>query len=124
MTDWKNSRMENEIRSHEKEMMEKGRIRSIENKVNTVRNEINEMLSGKMPNRETRELAKALLTEKIDFECTIKCDEENNPSDIVDQECIVAQIMYDNKNDGSHKYMYVVFGDDRRSSRILMDLQV
>ena len=121
--DWKNSRMEGEIKVHEKEMMEKARLKKVESKVNTAHAEINELLEGKLPNNDNRELVKTLLLEKLDFECKVKCDQENNPPNIVDQECIIARIMYDFTSGGEFKYINVVFGNSLKASRILISLQ-
>ena len=125
--DLSRNRVEGEIKVHEKIIMEKARLKKLaENKLDKileVYEEINPTLAGKYPDQKTRDEVKNLLLEKLDFLDDVWCNQENNPPNIVDEECIVARLKYDSKPNGEHKYTNLVFGNPEKTYKILMLLQ-
>lgn len=41
---------------------------------------------------------------------TVKCDEENNSSDVIDGNCLIARIYWDKKDFGETVYRTLIFG--------------
>lgn len=62
---------------------------------------------GPTNNRNFREEFKETLEKEIPGS-TVKCDEENNPPDVIESNCIVAWVSW--VEDNSYKYCKLIFG--------------
>lgn len=83
-------------------------------KIERVYKEINESLLNSMPFNEpkTREWVRNTLREAFGNLTAIKCDDENNPPIVVDQQLLIAKIMWnaDYCNQYGYKYVEMIFG--------------
>jgi hypothetical protein len=70
--------------------------------------------------RKSRDFVKKRLLESLDFLDDVICDETNNPPDVVDDEVIIAQCIWDKSSDGSFKYIYLAFGNPERTFKYLL----
>jgi hypothetical protein len=53
------------------------------------------------------------------------CDETNNPSNIMDYNCLVAKVIWEHdKRTGSCKYTELVFGDENNVGHVQMLLNI
>jgi len=84
-----------------------------------VKEVIEKEISGSFPDQKTRDLVKNLLLEKASFLDGVKCDEENNPPEVVDDEVIIAKCIWESKNNGSFKSINLVFGNEERAFKYL-----
>jgi len=84
--------------------------------------EINDNISGKMPNKETREFIKQSILEKTDFLDEVICDESNNPPDTIDDEVIIARCIWNSNSspDSGFSYLDLAFGNPERTYKYLL----
>jgi hypothetical protein len=71
-----------------------------------------------MNTKETRDWVICRLKERIENGVSVKCDEENNPSEVVDQKILIAKVMSKPKN-GLPGYIYIdmIFGDTEQVAK-------
>jgi hypothetical protein len=77
---------------------------------------INEILQNTTPMNtpETRKYVVELIQKRIEYQVIVRCNEENNPPDVIDQNLLIAELMwnvpYDNKGPAIQKST-LIFGD-------------
>jgi len=71
-------------------------------------NNIAPLIAGEYPDRKVRTKIKKLM-EAFLPEYDIKCDEENNPPDVMDSGNVMVKVSTKIKSDGSHNYINVIF---------------
>jgi hypothetical protein len=69
---------------------------------------------------ENRSSLKTELLSKLGDQFEIKCDDENNPPNIVDLNCLMVKIMWDKESDGDYKYANLVFGNEEIINQCLV----
>ena len=83
--------------------------------------DINERLCNSMPFNEphTREWVISALKNWFGTNCFVKCNDENNPPDVVDQSLLIAQVTWnsDYSREHQHKHVSMIFGDKERVER-------
>jgi hypothetical protein len=79
-------------------------------------------VDGIINNEKNRKKISKLLLYNLDNEVTVKCDLENNPSNVMDFECMVATIYYDKRPDKSYSYVYLVFGKEENKDFVYLSL--
>jgi hypothetical protein len=79
---------------------------------------INSVLLGTMPmnNRQTREWVQKTLEGRLNkYNVVAKCNDENNPSDVIDNCLLVARIMRNNPDKSpGFRFMDLIFGEELR----------
>jgi hypothetical protein len=70
-------------------------------------------------NRDTRVEIKTKLQIKLGSKFIVILDETNNPPELVDMDCIVAQIRYNNCGHSGFDYVYLVFGNNENVDILL-----
>lgn len=83
-------------------------------KINDVYERINsDILStnpfGVINTRGFRNKIKNMLIDELD-DCEIVCDETNNPPDVIDNNCLVAKVLWRKQNQLKYEYVNLVFG--------------
>jgi hypothetical protein len=75
---------------------------------------VNDTLCNEMPinTQTTRKWVIEKLEAKLEHEVVVKCDEENNPPDVINQCLLVAKVMWnsDYLNTWGYKYVTMIFG--------------
>ncbi len=73
---------------------------------------LNTKLLGDTPvnNAKLRSYVKSYLEKELPG-TTVKCDEENNPPDVIDENCLIARV-YWNKKDLDVVYRTLIFGQE------------
>jgi hypothetical protein len=86
---------------------------------------INQEISGSYPDQKTRDLVKEKLLQRLDFLDDVKCDQENNPASVIDDEVIIARCIWDRnkKVTGSFSYIDLAFGNPERTYKYLLTFQ-
>jgi hypothetical protein len=91
---------------------------------------VNDLLLNTTPmnTKETRHYVVELIQKRIDFQVIVKCDEENNPPEVIDENILIAQLFwntpYDAKGPQIHRST-LVFGEesqiDKYQKQYLLD---
>ena len=86
-------------------------------KIQKVYDEIKHKYSNGENSTKVRLLLKTELLFELGDDVEVKCDEENNSSDILNFNCLVAKIVWD-KGNGTYKYTNLVFGDEHNIAQV------
>ena len=77
-------------------------------KITNVYNNIAPVIAGEYPDKKIRNEIKLLMEEALP-EYVIKCDEENNPPEVMDSGNVFVMVSTKPKPDGSYNYINVIF---------------
>lgn len=93
-----------------KKLIEKGIIVDMIEKIQKVYDEIKHKYSNGENNTKVRLLLKTELLFELSDKVDVKCDEENNSPDILNFNCLIAKIVWNEELNGGYKYTNLVFG--------------